>query len=507
MLTPRPSKWAFGAIVVVLGVAAACSGSGGGPSVPTVSTPTVLTTSPPDGAVEVEPTAEVLLDIALPEGGSPIGDMTVHDGGNRLDGELVPLGGIRWRWQPVGQLPRGNTLEIRSKSQGRVASFTVREANSERRYELPGLVGRRVYVWPNGRAAIATDDRWFEITDDGLVERFVQMPSNIGAYGDGQAVFYEDDPANGVRWCVRSGLDGERDRTLAPPTGAGFDVNARGDFVQLVYGNHPVPSERGLWVLRNDSSVWELAGPTEVGFPQVSWAWPHIEDSGAVSIVSEGLEPELRRFVPGNLVPEVTRLPLGLSYTWTTHEADGSGWVLWVEANDFDPSVLFGARYTPGVGLGDKVPLYTWPDHFVLPLLAFEPPAISARGGSAVVRVGVRRLTFGLPIITGTDFVYLRVEADGWTSEPVFYSGQLPSMTGFVSMQARAELLTASAFGWGRSRPGQETVQIDDPIGPVDPLWTLMQQPVADDSGRLFAVYTEALPGGPVTATHIVVIE
>jgi hypothetical protein len=521
MPTALPSMRTFGTLVVVLGVAAACSGGGGGPSIPTVSTPTILTTSPPDGAVDVEPTAPVLLDIALPEGGTPVGDVTVCDGGNELDGELVALGGIRWRWQPLGQLPRGNRIEIRSRSQGAVASFSVREADAQRSYELPGMTASALRVWPNGRAALRADGRWFEVTDGGLVERFVQMPDTIFAYGDGEALWYEQDPSSQQWWSVRGGLDGERDRTLPPSVTGPVAVNGRGDFVMFVSGSHPEPSERGLWRLDHDAVAWELAGPTDVEPQLAVFRLPHIADDGAVSIVADLPQPELRRFARGSLDAEITALPEGFLYTYVAQDKHGAGWAFWFEVESPGPllggsGTLYGARYQPGVGLGAIVELHRWADRLALPLLSFEPDrlaALAGRGGSVLLRLQ----TQGVGVYS-TRQEALRVEPDGWTSEPWAYAtgsgtNEIILAPGRAEFWVRPYLLLSPyatvAIGW-RSRPGAESEQIADPgipLAPIDPLWELTEGPLADESGRMFSVYQTVQPGNAATAAQVVVIE
>lgn len=443
---------------------AACSNHSGDGAPITVS-PTIVATEPANGATDVEPTDEVAIQLAFPYGGSPVGAVTIRDGGNVLPGTFTAAGGGTWRWTPAAELPRGNRVVVSSQSQGEVAQFTVREASTRRLYELPSLPAEAALAWPNGRSAVRAGGRWFEVTLAGLQERFTELAADAMPFGDGLAVYHEHGLTWDDHWLVRSGLDGERDRVRMPAAGGAIDVNSRGDVVVFVTANNAPLEERGFWVLPADGFAWLHVGAYELYLhPSLAQApTPHIADDGAVSLVyrvqDEGV---FVRFAPGQLAAEQIALPgQSLIHYWGPGD-DGSGWVVWDEADGADERVLRGRRYTPGEGLAAATELRRWQ------LTAAGTTAVSCRG----VRAGgagslVLELQVTMPSSPAGPYLqqFQRLERDGWSSLPTPYDTALVTRQ-LLSSAERAETWAlqlspdARELTFVRSRPGNQ-VEID----------------------------------------------
>ena len=497
-MTPSPHRRAAALAALVAFATAACSNGGGGP--PTASTPTILRTSPPDGATDVEPDVEVTVDVALPPGGAPDGAVTVSDGVNDLPGSFELVDGATWRWTSSVGLPRGSAIELRTPQQGTVARFTVREAATRRVYSIADFLVEQVFAWPNGRVAVYGEGRWFEVTDAGVVERFPGMPASIVPYGDGLAAYIE---YSGIAdaWLVRGGLDGERDRVLMPPVAFGVDVNARGDIVTFVRENLFMPGTGGFYVLPHDGVAFDYRAPLSTFY----LIEPKIDDDGAVSGTwSEPGELRFTRWDPNSPAPEQAVIPAtSTSPKWDV-AADGSGWLVWT-VRDGERWVLLGRRFEPGTGLADAVELADW-----LPQPGFSAvqcaAAITSLAGSTTVEVNV----------TGIGPVYqqfVRVERDGWSSIPTASSTPMVTQRLLRSaVRGEAWLLRRSAdrkeLGFVRSRPRREAelerlfYRVPEPGFEVGDF-----QGAVDDAGRATVAFRVDGIGPGQRITRVVVLE
>lgn len=490
-------RYACALAAVALGAACSNGGSGGAP---VAASPTILTTSPPDGAFDVDPTAAVTIDIALPVGGSPNGDVTVSDGVHVLPGSFEMVQGATWRWIPESELPRGSTVELASRTQGRVAQFTVREAATRRIYELPGVTVDDVMVWPNGRSAVFGDSRCFEVTTAGTAERFTNLRPDALPFGDGLAVFTEFDTSF-QRWLVRTGLGGERDRVLMPTTSSAIDVNARGDVVTFTRENLTFPGQGGFWVLPFDGFAWERVGPFATFYQVV----PKIADDGAVS-GAWGEPDKVRcvRFAPGVLVPELFEAPATAPQPcWDVH-GDGSGWLLWV-IRDEPLWILRGVRYVSGQGFAAPVDLETWSPG---PGFSYVQCSTSRAGGA-----GSTILELDVSGIGDAFRQFVRIERDGWISIPNAYSAssfdrqllQSPVRSEVWSMLRSAD---EKELSFSRSRPRRQSeldrllYRVPEPGLRVGPYHAAL-----DDSGRVTVAFDVLGLGAGQQVARVVVLE
>ncbi|MFN3242792.1 MAG: hypothetical protein ACE37K_14920 [Planctomycetota bacterium] len=496
-----PSKPLRPSVCVLLAAAtfAACS-NGGGANAPFATTPTILRTEPADGAADVEPTAEVRIEVALPIGGSPNGDVTVGDGVNQLPGTFVLVGGGTWRWVPQNQLPRGSTVEIASRTQGPVARFAVREAATLRSYDLAGVTVERVMVWPNGRSAVCADQRWFEVTATGTVERSTNLRPDALPFGDGRAVQVEYDPVATEQWLVRTGLDGERDRVLMPATSGPIDLNTRGDVVTFTRENTVLPGQGGFWVLGADGLAFD-----RIPYVTIYGPTPRIADDGAVS-GAWGEPGKLRfvRFAAGSQVPlEFEEAGLTPQPRWDV-AADGSGWLLWTVRDD-PRWILRGRRFEPETGLGDAVDLVVW-----------EPGPGFTFLGIEAVRTGVAGSTVVELNVSGIGNAYrqfVRLERDGWVSIPNAFSATTFERK-LLQSPVRAETwgLLRSADGrelaFQRSRPRAQS-ELDRLLYRIpEPMQTIGEfHGGLDDAGRAIVAFAIGGLGVNQQVTRVVVLE
>jgi len=433
--------------VVAAGFAACSNGGGGG--VPVAATPTILRSDPADGATDVEPDVELTIDMALPVGGSPDGDITVGDGVHVLPGTFAYVGGATWRWTPQAELPRGSEVVLASRTQGPVARFTVREAATRRGYEVSDMEVERVVTWPNGRTAVFGDGRWFEVTANGLVERFTNMTIGALPYGDGLAVFTELD-ASQQRWLVRTGLAGERERVLMPVTAVWVDVNERGDVATFTRENTTFPGQGGFWLLPGDGFVFDRVAAFATFYSLV----PRIAEDGSISAAwGEQQRVRLVRIAAGSQVIESYEEPAVVPQPRWDVAADGSGWLLWVE-RDEPRFRLLGRRYEPGVGLAAVVELETW-----------EPGPGFAYVQCDESRAGLAGSTILELNVSGVGSAYrqfVRIERDGWISIPNAYAATTFTRK-LVQSPVRSETwgmlrsVDGKELSFARSRPGSQS--------------------------------------------------
>ncbi|MEZ6037544.1 MAG: Ig-like domain-containing protein [Planctomycetota bacterium] len=498
-------------LLAVAALAACSNHSGDG--APLTASPTVVATEPANGATDVDPNAEVAIQLAFPYGGSPVGAVTIRDGSNVLPGTFTAAGGGNWRWTPAAGMPRGNQVVVSSQSQGEVAQFTVREAATRRLYERPSLPAEAALAWPGGRSAVRAGGRWFEVTPGGLEERFTDLPVDAVPFGDGLAVYREQGTTWDEHWLVRSGLDGERDRVRMPAAGGAIDVNSRGDVVVFVTANNAPLEDRGFWVLPADGFAWLQVGAYELYLHPSLYQvpTPHIADDGAVSLAyrvqDEGV---FVRFAPGQLAAEQVALPgQGVIHHWGAGD-DGSGWVVWDEADGADERVLRGMRYTPGEGLAAATELRRWQ------LTASGTTAVSCRG----VRAGgagslILDLSVSMPSSPAGPFVrqFLRLERDGWTSLPTPYDTSLVQRR-LLTSAARAETWAlqlspeARELTFVRSRPGNQ-IEIDRSLYAVpEPALGIGNFVAAiDDAGRATVAMNIVSFGSVAQSLRVLVFE
>ncbi|MCU0865870.1 MAG: hypothetical protein MUC36_18965 [Planctomycetes bacterium] len=512
-------------LVAFAALLAACNNSGGGSPPPSL---TVLTTSPPTGATDVEPSTPIELVLAANSAPLRAADLVVTDGDNRLPGAVARIGTTdRWSWTPAGELPRGATIRVKTASQGEIASFSVREIRLGAQLELPGEQVENTLSWDNGRRAVRTQSgRVFELTGGtpALVERFVTMPAGARAYGNGR--FLGEQVDAGVRYCVRGGLDGGFDRVPTPlgvPLG---DLNANGDVVAFVPGDLGSPAEQGLWRLRRDQVAFELVGPRSLAGVVDR---PSIEADGTVSIAwAENGAPRLARFVPGNLAGQdytlvldasLSLLAAGLHYDASD---DGRGVLAFVVGAPPVPGglperwVARAARFDPAVGLGVlATELETYlpfglsspgTNHY----FRVENVVAGDHGSAAVVTARGYSSTQSGSWQASVDYHAIRVDAGDRVAVPHLLVGLTPiavpplpykfnelrASPGRAEVWASQRTSSPSGFALSRSRPGGVVFDTVPTLysDRAYPDWSF----AFDDSGRGILAAEEYMWQGPL---------
>ena len=517
-------------LVVLACLLAACSNSGGGSPPPSV---TVLATTPPSGASGVEPSTPI--EFVLAAGSAPLtaADLIVTDGDNRLPGAVARIGATeRWSWTPVGELPRGATIHVKTATQGEITSFSVREIRLGAELELPGEQIETTLSWNNGRRAVRTrSGRVFELAAGApaLVERFVTMPAGARAYGDGR--FLGEQEESGVRYCVRGDLDGDFDRVPTPLGVSLGDLNADGDAVVFVPGDLGTPAEQGLWRLRRDQLAFELVGPRSLTGVVDR---PAIEADGTVTIAwAENGNARLARFVPGNLAGQDytlldASLPASVSAVHYDASDDGRGVLAFLVAESI-PGALPGqrlvtrvARFEPAAGprlLAGELQVFV-PGLLAgaTPVFYLEDVVVGDHGSAAVITAfGVRTPTpSGYQL--SLEHRVNRVDVGDAVVDPLGFG---PTVVGVPPLPipsverrdspGRAEVWflsgqsSAAGFALVRSRPGGVAYDI---VRPFAGDRTYLNQSFAfDDSGRGLCAVDESSPQGPLLGIRIILID
>ncbi len=517
-MSRRHSRRAAAVVLLLPFVAVACEGRNrtGGFSIDELR---VVSVEPADGAAGVAPDAQVLLGFSQPVRELPAGALVVDDGGGPVPGSAEPLvDGVFWRWTPATGLPRGARVEVRvpaglTSERGAVlapgfaSSFTVREAAAVAAYDLPGAA-RGALAWPNGRRVALVDQRVFELTATGPVERFVALQPDARPWGDGGFVDVASAAGSGPggpKVLVRGDLAGARDEVAMPP-GAVLvsDVDPRGD---VVVATAAAPWR--FWRLLADAVQFEELVPASTWLGLCPCAV--LDQDGASSIgFVDGATGRLAvaRYPAGSVVPQVFDLPVrtpATSFTFGVGD-DGRGLMVWLDGS----GEVFGARFDPAAGLA-QVRLGARSPDLVATTLAFGRVAGS---GSAVVTFDV------YPTASNPAFrtLALRVEPDGKAGEVetwLRHASPSPSQpspkSGFSPRRGELVLGQVVPDGTGltllRSRPGEALDQPRAVYAVSQPGRTVHRFAFAhDDLGRAVLVVTEAVGGSPV-GTRAVVLE
>jgi hypothetical protein len=496
-----------------------CSQHHGGPAAP--AAPRVSATDPPDGAASVAPDTVITLTLESPASVLRPEDVVVRDGGNRLPGTLLHVGDTaQWTWTPAFELPRGCRIAIATAQQGTVATFVVRDIVAAASFELPGEAIDAAFSWTGGRRAVHTaSGRLFEVTANGIVARFVDLPPGVRTCGEDGFVAEVLDA--GVRDCVHGDLQGNVDRVPTPLGVALGENNSSGDVVVFVPDTLGTPSQQGLWRLRRSSLEFELAGPLSLD-PVTDE--PSIEADGTVSLayaIPGGLR--LSRFPAGDLTGEHHDLMIAGSRPQFAAGDDGRG-VLAFEV--FEPASPGGidslaaraARFAPGVGF-DLLPveLWTWP-------IGLNPPPeyhpfqrvdavhVGKLGSACVVLAMGDVNSFPTPS-TYTEYEAVRIEPDRvGTAVLVTTTLSSPIAIGALAVSPwRAELWGMSTFlptagiFLTRLRPDAMVGDMIYQPPATDPFaeWSF----AFDDSGRAVVAVVERATGGTLTGSRVVVFE
>ncbi|MCB9879199.1 MAG: hypothetical protein H6835_16510 [Planctomycetes bacterium] len=527
--TPSPTPIAprFLLLAALCGAFAACSRSGG--ATPPESRITVVETSPPSGATDVEPSTPIALTLAAGSSALTAADVIVSDGSNRLPGTVTRNGSSgRWTWTPLGELPRGATITVATARQGVVATFAVRDILVSIEIDLPNEEVENALSWRNARSALRTrSGRVFELIagSDALVERFCYMPPGARAIGDGRFVGEQEN--QGVRYCVRGDLAGALD-VVPTPLGVSLgDCNAAGDVVVFVPGDVGTPAEQGLWRLRHDEVAFELVGPLSL-LDVVDR--PSIEADGTVSIAwSDNGTASLARFAPGDLAGQRFSLVLdGAPPPSSVHfdaADDGRGVLAFgiATAAPGEPDsryIVRAARFDPATGL-QLLPdeLRNWVTGLSpnSPFWRVDDLVVGDHGSAVVVLAQGLRSSQQVD----THFEAVRVEVDDSVGPPFAVAETIVALPPAPPLPLRfgeVRITPGRAELWGMSTlPQLDSVVLtrSRPAGPAwDTVYTFASNRsygdwcfTCDDSGRGFYAVVEWELLGPLVGSRIVVIE
>lgn len=528
---PLPTRGAPALLLAAAlsGLVAGCNRGGSGNPSPSL---TVLATTPPSGALAVEPETSIGLTLAAGSRLLTAADVIVTDGSNRLPGTVTRVGdSSEWRWTPVGELPRSATIVVATSQQGVLSTFTVRDSLTSFSVELPLEEAESALSWRNGRSALRTrSGRVFELVGQTLVERFCQMPPGARAVGDDRFVGEQEEL--GVRYCVRGSLAGDFDRVPTPLGAPLGDVNDAGDVVVLVPSGVGSLAEQGLWRLGREATIFDLVGPISLADVVDR---PSIEGDGTVSIAwAEQGAIHLARFAPGNLAGERLTLDLDgavpLAAAGAQYDAadDGRG-VLGFINSITDPLggpatrfVVRVARYEPGSGLRllpDE--LRSWPALLGPGSLFWrvDDVVVGAQGSAAIV------LAHGTSLSGQISYRYevARVEPDQLSFPAMPLAEAIAAAPGFPPL--------VRPFSSIRGSPGRAELWGMSTLPQLDSVVMTRSRPrngdvassivytfasnrnhgdwcfTFDDSGRGFYAVVEWELLGPLVGTRLIVIE
>lgn len=314
----------------------------------------VESTTPANGAEDVEPDSELVVEFSEPAAFYVDGAFAVSDAAGDLPGRFeLSADALTMRWIPDRQLPRGHRVTLRQNGFGGgvpIATFTVRDATTRVEHTFPGLRARAVFAWPSGRRAVTTFSGSFEVAAQRVMPLAVGIPVEAKLFGDASFVYWEHDLANGRINCVRGDLDGSLVRVRTPADRPVVACNSVGDAVVFVPNDVGQPTERGLWRLDHLATTWQWVGPLDLAAgADVGVA---IDRSGNVMASYARLgQPVVERFAYGAPVAQVYEPQIEGTASAVSFDVgdDGVGVLLWIANVTSRP--LRAARLVPDVGL------------------------------------------------------------------------------------------------------------------------------------------------------------
>ena len=488
------------------------------------ATSNVLATVPADGASDVEPDFELLIELANPFEGEPAEGFCVREAGRAAPGQFTLHDGNRQvRWRSPAPLPRGAVLELEERVDGgmrRVATFAVRDARPVAVHEVPGLDAVAAFSWPNGRRALLTkSNQLFEVAATRLVERFVTPPINAFTYGDGRFGWTEYDVDLDRMVYVTTDLLGDARRVAIPGDRFVADVNSAGDAVVFVPADVGQPSDRGIWTLSAQGSEWQWRGPLALAGAYLRQ--PCIDEAGVVSYgyVTDGRWRQLR-YLPGNLVPEQYERD-GVTVQGDPQigmAPNGDGLLAWVTEASPGQRELRLARFAAGVGFAQlRDVAASWSVYPTGPLAgsAAVREVVTGATGSAVVFTEF--VAGGTPEPTGAR-QFLRLEPDGWTTEAADYepqhlSAQRPTTMHAVSRgrgelwvvyntKDRTSLLLKRCRPYASLESERLIYEVSQPGNVIDSFAFAF-----DDLGRAVLAVNELAPGSIAPGARVLVLD
>lgn len=498
---------------------AACSGgSGSGPVAPAL---VVVDVVPPDGAIDVDPQAEVRVRFAELVAGPLDLALEVADAAGPLPGRLdaSPDGKV-WRWRPLHDLPRGGRLTVRVVAglvagsgarlpADRTAAFTVRDHVAANTFALgsaqPGELA--ALAWRDGRCAVANGTALEEIGAAGRTPSVVPVAGVTAAWaptGNSAYAVLALQGAGPYALAALRGAPGAAPFTAVVDTLPGAALRTElaasrgGDLAAYCYCTLPGGAvQERLWWSRRGTVDWQSVALPPAGSSPLR----HLAVAGTGDLFAAYVDGATGRLVlfrraaatgAGETL-DVAELPDSFAAG-----ADGQGALVAYRATQNEAGaevrVLLARRWRPGSGLSAPFELWRGADW--------------TQGPMAVADSGAAAITLrDLPTPTSDErWQVLRLEADGSRGAPATVYAGSPTSAHALTIAPRGEAWLAlvcpgdggrDALLVARSRPGAAP-DADRTLYNAPALAQRLRRPSAavGDGGQFVVAFTEDQVGG-----------